>query len=301
MCRYYLIKNPALIRHRHPLICLPELVRDLPTWRSYQSRLPQVRLHHRWNGVLKVDAENRNIALLLRERYSSAMNAVSVRDASHALGVSNQRVRAMLADGQLRGNKVGGVWLVELPDQRSGHLRPPRRPMSATQAWNALAILSDIPFEMDSSARSRLRSRIRRGLVDCGANNEKLAGVSRAWFRQRSKPEGFFVASVPFAQLSKDPRVYRSGVSHIDSPVRDAKFLEAYVELAALKPLIRDYAMVSDVKANVLLRVVSNPVGTKLLHSDSFPKACIAADLAEHDDQRSIGAAADLLRGWKDL
>lgn len=127
---------------------------------------------------------------------------------------------------------------------------------------------------------------------------KKFGGILPAWFRDRSSPEDFFVASVPLAQLAEDPRVHCSGVSHRESPVRDARSLEVYVDSADLHQLVRDHAMLPQVDANVLFCIVTDRVGRGLLHSDSFPKACIAVDLAEHVDQRSIEAASEILRKW---
>ena len=223
------------------------------------------------------------------------MPEVGVVEAASAMGVCPQRVRAMLADGRVTGRKVAGVWLVDLPSQLDGALRPSRRPMSSSQAWRALALLSDIPVQMDPSARSRLRSRIRSVWGDAGGDRQALAGILRAWFRNRADRQDFFVALVPFARLARDARIHVSGVSHPDSPIRDAKMIEAYIRVEDLPQLKRDYAMVAGGAVNVRLRVVSEPVGKRLLESGQVPLAAVAADLSEYDDDRSVRAAGQLV------
>src|SRR5438093_7701410 len=85
----------------------------------------------------------------------------SVPEAAEVLGVSEQRVRAMLLSGRLRGSKVGHRWIV---DSDLGGLRrsQPGRPLEAANAWALLALLSDdSPHWVHPSARSRLRQRLR--------------------------------------------------------------------------------------------------------------------------------------------
>ena len=160
---------------------------------------------------------------------------------------------------------------------------------------DGIALLSDIPVQMDPSARSRLRSRIRSVWSDAGSDRQALAGILRAWLHNRADRQDFFVAPVPFARLARDARIRISGVSHPDSPIRDAKMIEAYIRVEDLPQLKRDYAMVAGGAVNVRLRVVSDPVGKRLLESGQVLLAAVAADLSEYDDDRSVRAAGQLV------
>ena len=211
------------------------------------------------------------------------------------MAVCPQRVRAMLADGRVAGRKIAGVWLVDLPSQVDGALRPSRRPMSSPQAWRALALLSDIPVHMDPSARLRLRSRIRSTWSDAGGDHQALAGILRAWFRHRADRQDFFIAPAPFARLANDPRIHVSGVSDPDSPIRDATMIEAYIHGDDLPSLKRDYALVAGGAVNVRLHVVFDPVGKRLLEPGQMLLAAVAADLSEYDDDRSVRAPGQLV------
>lgn len=236
------------------------------------------------------------LSLILRLRYISDMAAVSVSEAARSLAVSPQRVRAMLADGLLEGRKLGDVWLVELPAQRDSRLRPRRRPMSAAQAWRGLALLSGIDIQADPSVKAHLRARLRKALADESPDDIARAGILRAWFKARADPERYFVPDVPLAQLRKDSRVLPSGASHPDSSVRDASLFEAYIAADQLAAVVRKYSMLPDVAGNVLLRVVSEPEGLRWIRQGMLPAACIAVDLAEHDDGRSIAAASQMIQ-----
>ena len=196
----------------------------------------------------------------------------------------------------MAGRKVAGVWLVDLPSQVDGALRPSRRPMSSPQAWRALSLLSDVRVHMDPSARSRLRSRIRATWSDAEGDHQALAGILRAWFRHRADRQDFFVAPMPFARLANDPRIHVSGLSHPDSPIRDATMIEAYIHGDDLPPLKRDYALVAGSAVNVRLHVVFDPVGNLLLEPGQVLLAAVAADLSEYDDDRSVRAAGQLVQ-----
>ena len=224
------------------------------------------------------------------------MAVVGVAEAARSMALSQQRVRAMLSDGRLEGSKLGGVWLVELPHQLDPLLRPRRRPMSAPQAWRSLALLSGFEFDADPSVKSHLRARLRRGLADESLDDVARAGILRAWFRERATSKRYFVPEVPLAQLRREARVLPSGASHQDSPVRDASLFEAYVAAEQLAAVAGDHSMIPDAVGNVLLRVVSEPEGLRWIDQRLLPFAAVAADLAEHDDARSIAAAGRLVQ-----
>lgn len=225
------------------------------------------------------------------------MAVVGVAEAARSLGVSQQRVRAMLADGRLDGSKLGTIWLVELPRQRDPLLRPRRRPMSGPQAWRSLALLSGLDVDADASVKGHLRARLRRVLADESLDDVARAGILRAWFRERADARRYFVPDVPLAELRKDSRVLPSGGSHPDSPVRDPGLFEAYVAVAQLAAVVSDHSMIADASPNVLLRIVSESEGLRWIDQGVLPFAAVVADLAEHDDARSIASAGQLVQG----
>src|SRR2546427_6113190 len=92
------------------------------------------------------------------------MNAISVRDAARQLGVSPQRVRAMIQRGTLAATKIGRSWVLD-PDVTASFGRRTSesgRPLSAGTAWAVLALLSGCsPDWVHPAVQSRLRQRLR--------------------------------------------------------------------------------------------------------------------------------------------
>jgi hypothetical protein len=97
--------------------------------------------------------------------------------------------------------------------------------------------------------------------------------------------------------MREDARVRLSGLSNPHSPLRDAGVLEAYVLSGDIEGLVRQYSMQPSSEGSALLRVVSDPVGARMLRIGGVPVAAVAADLAENDDARSLAAAASLVAG----
>lgn len=225
------------------------------------------------------------------------MAVVGVSEAARALAVSPQRVRAMLAAGKLDGRKLEGVWLVNLPLQNDTRLRPRRRPMSAAQAWRSLALLSSQDIQAPASAESHLRKRLRNALVQGAADPVVLAGLLRAWMPRRAETLHYFAPEVPFSRLRNEAALLPSGGSHPDSPVRDLQLFEAYAAQSELKGIVQRNSLIPMANGNAVLRVVSEPEGLRWISSGELPMAAVAADLAEHDEPRSIAAAGQMIAG----
>ncbi len=90
--------------------------------------------------------------------------ALPAADAARALGLSLQRVRALVAEGELPGQKVAGRWFVDRSAVER-RLRDPKlsgRPYSPSHAWGLIALAEgENPKWLDSSNRSRLRRLLR--------------------------------------------------------------------------------------------------------------------------------------------
>jgi len=69
------------------------------------------------------------------------MSMLGVAEAAAELGVSPRRVRPMLADGVLAGERVGRAWVIDFNDlEHVEHHRPEvGRPWSPASAWAVLA------------------------------------------------------------------------------------------------------------------------------------------------------------------
>lgn len=92
------------------------------------------------------------------------MELLSVKEAAALLGVDDSRVRQLLHDGKLQGQRVGGRWLVAGDGVRDRKDRSPRsrRPLSARNAWGVLAMLDGHqPVSLSDAEKSRVRTRLR--------------------------------------------------------------------------------------------------------------------------------------------
>lgn len=48
----------------------------------------------------------------MRIRYYKNMEMYSTKEAARLMGISEQRVRQLLADGRIKGKKLDGTWVV---------------------------------------------------------------------------------------------------------------------------------------------------------------------------------------------
>ncbi|MBQ9022041.1 MAG: helix-turn-helix domain-containing protein [Eggerthellaceae bacterium] len=86
---------------------------------------------------------------------------LSTKEAAQQLKVSEQRVRKMLADGQLQGEKLGRSWMVseESVQQRKLHGAHPGRPKETTS--------SAAPSPIDAEEAHRIFDDAKRVLSGC--------------------------------------------------------------------------------------------------------------------------------------
>ena len=90
---------------------------------------------------------------------------IAVPDAAERLGVSEPRVRQLLASGDLAGRRLGRSWLVsaESVARLQQNRRLPGRPLGPRRAWGLLDILAGGEAAwLTSSARSQLKASMRR-------------------------------------------------------------------------------------------------------------------------------------------
>lgn len=202
------------------------------------------------------------------------------------MGVSPQRVRAMLAARRLQGRKVGRAWLVSDPERLVR--RPRGRPLSAASAWALLALLAgDVPDWADPAVVSRLRRRIRQGRIVQPLKESAPRAVVHHW---RVLPQDI-------DKLKKEFPLVLSGLS-ARPPELDVvpigQELDAYLAGRYLPQIERRFRPDrSPVRPNLVLRVPSHR--WILEQSDKAPLPVVAADLLLSDDPRVARAAARLL------
>lgn len=201
---------------------------------------------------------------------------VSVREAADALGVSDRRVRQLIAAGRVRARRVGTQWLV---DGASLPIAPRRsRPLSPTEAWLLLAA-DQAPGGRPGRWRDR-RDRLRA--------DPSPATLLASWAAARGD-RLLFAAREPGGVL-EDPAVVRSGLSDPRSGISAADLAEGYVRRDDLDAVRRRHLLrPATGRPDVVLHVVA------VLPADPVPPLVLAADLAEHDGPRELARASELI------
>lgn len=210
-----------------------------------------------------------------------SIDGLQVSDAASELGLSEQRVRALLADGSLEGQKVAGRWFVfpESISRMQLHRNVRGRQLSSSNAWAfLLAASGHDPDWLSPWDRSRLQDRLRSDW--------------QRWIpRLRNRAQVVRVRAHPgsLRKLHSDRRLVLSGASaakNRDVDVIGREELEAYVRKRDFRALIRHYKLESSSRPNLILHVVDGewPFPENLREA---PQAVVAVDLIESENARS--------------
>lgn len=233
------------------------------------------------------------------------MELLSVKQAAALLGVDDSRVRQLLHDGKLQGQRVGGRWLVAGGSVRDRKDRGPRsrRPLSARNAWGVLAVLDGHrPVGLSDAEKSRVRMRLRNLLA-----HERLApGLLQELLAARAEVRSCRVHSGVLPALLAAQDVVRGGASAAAQVGADYVALgcaEIYVHPERVEKLEAEFGLVRDEeRGNVSLRIppaemwsfLASRPGTAGQGHDA-PASVVAADLLDLHEGRADAAAAGLL------
>jgi excisionase family DNA binding protein len=218
----------------------------------------------------------------------------SVSHAAQELGLSEQRIRALIYSNDLPAKRLGRSWFIE-KDALERFRRKPRgqgRPLSADNAWALLALLDGVnPKGVPSDVRSRLRRYVRDPdwLLRVVGHSEPRSRVLSLWV----PPED--VKALGGYPLVRSGLSAGGAVSRLDVIPRQDESLDAYASEQLADEIEKRFFPehgVSD--PSVILRV---PVVPWILeHGDEAPFSVVAADLLDHSDPRVRRAASAGLR-----
>jgi excisionase family DNA binding protein len=222
--------------------------------------------------------------------------SVGLGEAAERLGVSQRRVRAMIAAGRLDAQKVQGRWLVE-PGSLERVADIPRRdgpPWSPVLAWAYLQFLDGDPHALDRLSRVS-RHRVRQRASAALDLNELAAIALRRAETWRCRAHPSVVNDLLHAGV-------RSGLSAADAlgvglGIRSGEHADVYLPRSRARQLVEELGLVpaGGRDVNAIVRAVPD-AAWRLDHRAFAPLLAVALDLAEHGDPR-CREAADRLAG----
>lgn len=219
---------------------------------------------------------------------------LSIPELARRLHLNESRARLLVQSGRIRGQRVGGRWLIEEADAaqyRPGG--PAGRPLSERSAWQLMrnarneAVHGSIDPDLSPVEKHRLNQRLQR----LRASPHSLELV-RSLLAKRAERMEYSSSPAEIAELRNDPRLRLSGVSHPASGLLSNSEVEAYVNRKELDAIVKDWFLVkarAGSRANVVLHVANDV-------PDDLPSLLIAADLAERPGVREQQAALEILR-----
>ncbi|QIK73275.1 helix-turn-helix domain-containing protein [Propioniciclava coleopterorum] len=216
---------------------------------------------------------------------------MSVSEAAERLGLSSSRVKQMLVAGDLPGERVGHVWVLNERDVRDAiaRWRPRGRPLSQQMAAGLVDLLAQqfgstegrAWLALDNRNRSRLRSHLR---ALRGADHP--AALLRALAPNVSERRTFHYTD-PLQPLLDDGRLLAGGNLNqaVGMPGGDA--YDFHIAAADVAAVIAHHLLVED------------PRGNLTLHVQAAPRADLAAsllDLALRGGSRADAVVAERIQ-----
>lgn len=195
---------------------------------------------------------------------------MSAPEVGKFLGVSERRVRAMIADGQLPAERIMGRWAISAQAVASYHAKPAGRPLAEQSAWVVLQCFAGHQAPMSA----RLRNRVAHGL----AGNPEPHRQLHAWMAARGKLIRAWAFKPAMDRLLDDERVVVSGDHAVDQ-LEPSGVLRIYINAADADIVLIDH-------------------GVKKVHGDRIPNIIIwavnhLADVPRQPD--NYRAAADIV------
>jgi hypothetical protein len=218
---------------------------------------------------------------------------VAVEDAARQLGLDSSRVRALIASGHLRADKVAGRWLVDWESvlARERAQNAPGRPLTARNAWALLLLASGeaIPSSVDANTQWRLRQTLRsHRLADLDSRLGRRAEVHHLWA---------LPGELRRLRVGRDVALTGSSAAgELNLGLLAPDAIDAYVPAGRIAALVHEHGLnsVAASEANVILR--AEPDGDWVLAGRrTAPSAAVALDLAAYPDARSARVGSETL------
>lgn len=220
-----------------------------------------------------------------------SVESIPVSDAARRLGVSEQRVRAMISAGAIEAEKVAGAWWIPAQSLARAIAANHRggRPFSASSAWALLLIGSGERVEW-VSPKVRWRVSVALGAQGLAAAFGKLGN--------RAVRHAFVAHPAELPRLANNGELMLGGVSAAAEyrlGLQGGEEVEAYVAAGILERVVKRHGLGRDGESNAVLRAVPDNLWPVLCRPIA-PIGAVLADLSEHSDPRARRVARD----WAD-
>lgn len=237
------------------------------------------------------------------------MQVLSVHEAADVLGVSMQRVRQLIRDGQIAARRSSAGWLIpsDAVSKRSKGLYKGRPPTPQT-AWSVIALLaaaSELASDPEGDHSASLNRlvpdrKVRHRILRTLAGMPDPAIDDMAWRRllsSRGHACRLWAHPGVLDRLAADPKVSVGGsdaeLAEHDGLTPRAERLELYVREADADEVVHKYRMREDRAGQVRLMVVPSSVPAGLAPMGGYPVSvpAAAADLLDEEDPRARHAS----------
>lgn len=217
-----------------------------------------------------------------------SLPSVPVSDAALRLGVSEQRVRAMICAGRIEAEKAAGTWWIPAVSLARLEIsqRPGGRPLNSASAWALLLLASGEPVKWTSS---KVRWRMEGALKEHG-----LVGAFGK-LGNRATCHAYEAHAAELRRLASSSDLMLGGVSAAGTHrlgLQGGDEVEAYVAASTVEKIARRHGLANGGEPNVVLRAVPDDIWAPV-HRPAAPIAVVLADLAEHPDARARRVAQE--------
>lgn len=220
---------------------------------------------------------------------------LTTTDAAAHLGVTETRVRALIASGALKADQFAGRWVIdgESLELLAARQRPVgHRAMSPRVAWAVATGVDGFAAQwVRGSQRSRLKPYVREQ-VDAYTWLARLA-------HRAVETHEFRVHPSHAKTLIDDPRVRRSGTNSLllvgDGLVGGSERINIWTGQSALIDLKGKYGLRSSSRPNLRVRAAPDEVARQWESHREVYRLIVAADLWDEGDARSRATALQLI------
>jgi excisionase family DNA binding protein len=223
------------------------------------------------------------------------MRLMTIPEVAERIGVAESRARFLVSSGRIRGQQVGGRWVIDEADAAEYRGAGPGRPLSQRSAWQFIEALQDPACGVAPHLSAVERHRLRRRIARFQESSDPVALVLSLLPRRADKAV-LSASPSDLDGLREDRRLRLSGVSHPDCGLLPSSEFEAYAARHDLPGVVSDWFLVPaglGVRANVVIRTA------EVIPDSAIPVIVVAADLAERPGSREQQAALGILRGFQ--